>query len=720
MPSYNPQLPDFVEPLWLPSLFRIEAKTDLWTRLEQEDANCTTELEEVSQITTPTSDDALLNIKRSKKEYSVHELRDKARQCMAKNNYVDALAAFEKYIIKRTNGKSSLNSSVVSSITTNSSSSSQASGAPAAVRSDSVASQRSSREERNINLSFNSNSLKIYVVIGCNLAVEYTLKGNISTAIDVLSNTIEIISENIKKLQKRASSKNDGRMSRSNSRSSLTGQVSDVKSKLKEDKDQLNFMKAILAFNLTNLLIRKKKYASALSFSKIALKKFSYYGNSEFASFFMLTGAVIHCLLKNYQDAQNILVDCLILIRYMKYHKGREYSGGSGSIKIAWIYIPASSPDSMSEDDTLSVARAGDVFQQNWESMMKILSYHNLALCKAYFQAYGKAVKLSDKAIELAKAIPNIIDVGSLVSTLAKTFKFCKRMGETASAYAGNILVRVSAEPEQVLQTLKTVTDVKKKLVSLLPFLGKSEDFKDLNISVIEDEDDLMEQKQRVSSSQSSRSTQSEGSEADKFLLKSSLKNTIIAARHETSSSLSQTKKRIPQKSPNHRVILPPVKRVLTSLDMLNTHNTNQDVNKRTNDTRKAQSAPKQEISKRKEKPENIIKADEVVADIVSIMSTKQTTETMNDGSKQTITFNTPNSVNVNQDPALTAVMEDPTKMAALLKLQKAFRKKLARNRAKKIKLEKENALRDFLAEERRWFEENKDKYFDLLLEDEK
>lgn len=82
MPSFNPQLPDFVEPLWLPSLFRVEAKTDLWMRLEQEDAtNCTTEQEE---ITSPTSDDALFNIKRSKKEYSVHEMRDKARQYMEK------------------------------------------------------------------------------------------------------------------------------------------------------------------------------------------------------------------------------------------------------------------------------------------------------------------------------------------------------------------------------------------------------------------------------------------------------------------------------------------------------------------------------------------------------------------------------------------------------------------------------------------------------------
>lgn len=553
------------------------------------------------------------------------------------------------------------------------------------------------------------------------MAVEYTLKGNISTAIDVLTNTIDIISENIKKLQKRASSsKGEGRMSRSSSRNSLTGHVSDVKSKLRDDKDQLNFMKAILAFNLTNLLIRKKKYSSALSYCKIALKKFSYYGNSEYASFFMLTRAVIHCLMKNYQDAQNILVDCLILIRYMKYHKGREYAAGSGSLKISWLYIPASSPDTMNEDDASSISRFGAVFRENWESMMKVLSYHNLALCKAYFQAYGKAFKLSERAIELAKSIPNIIDVGSLVSTLAKTFKFCKRMNETASAYAGNILLRTSSEPEQVLQTLKTVVDVRKKLVSLLPFLGKSDDFKDLNMSIIEDEDDLMEQKQSVSSSQSSRSTQSDGSETDKFLLKSSLKNTIIAARHETTASISHTKKRTPQKVVNNRVVLPPVKRVLTSLDMLNIHNTNEDVNsKKPNDSRKAQSAPKQEISKRKEKNQKIIKAEEVVAEMVtSVSSTKTTTET-----NLTNTSSTPNitkPVNADQDPALQAVMEDPTKMKALLIIQQAFRKKLARNKAKRIKIEKENALRDFLAEERRWFEENKDKYFDLLLEEEK
>lgn len=83
MPT-NIQLPEFLEPLWFQSLFRLEAKADIWSKLQQDDETLSTHNEQ-QQLNSPTSDDALFNVKRSKTDnYSVHELRDKAHQSTIK------------------------------------------------------------------------------------------------------------------------------------------------------------------------------------------------------------------------------------------------------------------------------------------------------------------------------------------------------------------------------------------------------------------------------------------------------------------------------------------------------------------------------------------------------------------------------------------------------------------------------------------------------------
>ena len=608
---------------------------------------------------------------------------------------------FEKYIIKRnTFADPSLNTSVASSSTCNSSNLNDT-----CISSQGSTSQNNSStsSDSNLgqNLSFDANSLKLYVIIGCNLAVEYTSKGNVTTAIEVLINTVDILTNILKKLQKRTSPRNI--LTKADPRSALTTQVPETKTKQKEDKEQLSFMKAILAYNIANLYIRKKKYSSALSYSKIAEKKFSYYGNSEFSSLFQLVMATVYCLMKKYEESQNIIVDCLILIRYMKYHKGKESEGGSGAFNTTWIFMPIIPPDTSAEE-ALKIVELGDVFRQNWYAIMKVISYHNLALCKAYFQSYGKSLKLSVKSLEIAKQIPDLDDVGVL-SSLAKTLKYCKRMSETASAYAGHIFPRPSTEPEQVLQTLQTVTDVKKKIVSLMPFLGKIEEFKELDLQLEEDEE---EPSKRVSTTESTRSSNSQ-SDSDNFLVKSSLKNTLIAARNESSLV---SKKRTPTKSttPN-KIILPPVKkRVKTSIDIhpKQTFPDNVNTKKQTSEQRKSISAPKNGVPHRREP--KLIESDEAVSELVSITPSQKTEDTKDNKPMETAHTETLQQL-------LETTKNDTQKMEALLKLQLFFRKKLARNRIRKIRQEKEQALKDFLAEERKWFEENKDQ-FDLLLEE--
>ena len=566
---------------------------------------------------------------------------------------------------------------------------------------ESTRDQTSSSSEAINGLTFNGLTLKIYVIIGCNLAFEYTNKGNISTAVDVLLNTFDIVNENLKKIVKRSKIQSASRASSSNSTSRATSATGSRSKKLKEEKEQLNFMKAVLAFNISSLMMRRKKYNSSLNFAKIALKKFSHYGNSEYSSFFYLNVATVLCLMKNYADAQVVLVDCLIIIRYLKYHKGKEFMTGSGHFKLSLIWTGSQTPQDLSKsvEEELVQPKVQDVYIDNWTFIMKIVAYHNFSLCKAHFQSYTKAVKLCTKALDIAKPIFSVLE-NNVIPSLAKTLKYAKRMGETASAYAGNILLRPSLEPEQILQQLTTVVEVKKKLVELLPFLSKMEGFKDLNILTEEDEDEFL--RKTTQSSQSTRSAaESTVSDTDKFLLKSSLKNTIIAARNETGIS-SSVKKKTPTKSGTaSRVVLPPVKKrqIQTSntVGNMSLNNTSNNVNTDTPPQQKVKpkSAPK---PKKVPSAKKTKKAEEIVAEVVTTLTEKKDEEKKLMEEKLEI---------------------DPHVVQAVIKVQQFFRKVLARKRAASVKSQKEQQLRDFLAEERKWFEQNMDQFDTLLKEEE-
>ena len=394
---------------------------------------------------------------------------------------------------------------------------------------------------------FSADSLKIYIIIGCNLASEYAIKGNITVALNVLLNTLDMVAENIRKLQR----KNRGRPPSS---STTNQQTSEAKAKTTADKDQFNFLKSILSLNISNLLVKKRKYSNALPFSKTAIQKFSFYGNSTLAVFFVMNYATVLAYNKNYLDAIPYLADALILIRFSKYFSQRDHAGSSSfSLERVWLNA---SPDP--KDDYLKLE---GLYEKNWDLVLKVHTYHNYALCKAHLENYGKAVKFCEKSYEMAKQLFGQYVENGVMDIIGKTVKFAKRAKATASAYAGNILGKqqLFIEPE-FSEPLQTVTDVKRKLISILPYLGTLEGF-----SEIHDEDPYFEEDElKPLSAKSTQSTSSKTQASEKFLLKSSLKNTIVAARTETSAVPMYKKRLTPQKPTtpsSSRVVLPPVKK---------------------------------------------------------------------------------------------------------------------------------------------------------------